>query len=56
MRSINLCPILITPILINNSTCKTIATAYATAHMSKSISSILALISVAIRRVDKTRR
>jgi len=27
----------------------------ATAHMSKSISSIPALISIAIRRVDKTR-
>jgi len=49
MRSTNLC----TPILINNSTYKTVATAYATAHMSKSISSIPALISVTIRRVDK---
>jgi len=51
MRSINLC----TYILINDSTCKTVANAYATAHMSKSISFIPALISIAIRRVDKTR-
>jgi len=45
MRSTNLC----TPILINDSTCKIVATAYATAHMSKSIFSIPALISIAIR-------
>jgi len=47
MRSTNLC----THILINDNTCKTVATAYATAHISKSISSIPALISVAIGRV-----
>jgi len=46
MRSTNLC----TRILINDSTGKTVATAYATAHMSKCISSIPALISVVIRR------
>jgi len=51
MRSTNVC----TPILINGTTCKTVVTAYVTAHINKSISSILALISVAIRRVDKTR-
>jgi len=47
MRSTNL----YTSILTNDSTCKTVATAYATAYMSKSISFIPALISV-----DKTRR
>jgi len=41
MRSTNLC----TPILINDSTCKIVATAYVTAHMSKSISSIPALLN-----------
>jgi len=53
MKSTNLC----TPILINDSTCKTVAIAYAAPHMNNFISSIpyYALISIAIRRVDKTR-
>jgi len=44
MRSINLC----TSILINDGTCKTVATA----HISKSIFSISALIIVTIKHVD----
>jgi len=49
MRSTNLC----TPILINDGTYKTVTIAYTTAHMSKSISSIPALIN---KHCNKTRR